>query len=261
MVGRRRPAHRGTRADRLSRRRRASPDRTGGRRVRFAGDAPAVAPDDRRAGGGAARDVGAAQRRRPRRVLRARGVGGQGSGAAAGDGRRADDAAGDARRPTPASTPNETCSAVAARRTRRARPSPVSSHSRTRSRTAGCSPTPSGSPTSRGAGDRPVADAGRQFVSADAGRLRHQGAVDAVDPADRERVQLAAARAAAPGGEVGSVGQRRRRGARRRVRAADLGRRPVAREGAWRAGCFGAAGRGGRLGRDRGRAAATSTRR
>ena len=52
--------------------------------------------------------------------------------------------------------------------------------------------------------------------------LRHQGAVEPADPADRERARRAAARAAAAGGYLGSVGQRRRHRARRCVRPADL---------------------------------------
>ena len=70
-------------------------------------------------------------------------------------------------------------------------------------------------------GDRPRADAGRQFVPADVAGLRHQGADQPAGPVDRERACGVAARTAAARGHVGSVGQRRRGLARRCVRAAD----------------------------------------
>ena len=60
---------------------------------------------------------------------------------------------------------------------------------------------------------------------------------------------VAAARPAAPVVDVGPVGEHRRLRAHRGVRAADTGGGALARQSACRAGCFGAAGRCGGLGR------------
>ena len=120
--------------------------------MRFVATASVVAADDGRAGGGDPRHVGAAQRGRRERVTAARDVGRQGPGRCSRRWPRTHHAAGAAgrqqrlrREPEPARRRGT----VVHRAVRRF---PASSRWRTSSCTAGCSPTPSPSPTRPGAG-------------------------------------------------------------------------------------------------------------
>ena len=119
--------------------------------------------------------------------------------------------------------------------------------------TAGCSPTPRGSPTTSGRWEIDLspmlADSSFQQTLQDFGISAPStlevpltdNAPDSLRPGS-----------AAPAGHVGAVGQRRRRDRHGRLRAADARRRPSTRQSACRAGCFGAARGCGRVGRHRG---------